>query len=480
MTHLLIIAAYVSLHLRDVPSMRPVAMELGFWQSLGVTLGGFALLAVWTDLMVRLRLRRIDRRGRGIDVFRAMRSSARARTLATVWLAVSVVVFGWLEAVRSVVGDPVLLDELLSMLPLFVVWACSWWSVEPVERRLREATLLRRLDEGLPVGPGPSRWVFVLDAMRHQVLLILVPLMFAASWIETLEKLSMGDGRIAMWLQDDLVRLGATLAGLLVVFAFAPMLLRMIWDTTPLGDGAIRARLRNLGERHGVGLGRLLIWRTHGTVLNAAVTGLFPGVRAVLLSDALVDQLDERQIEAVAAHEVGHIRRRHIPWLAGAAIVLLTGVSVVVSMLVFAVWGPIAMDDWRGAAAIALGLLAGMAVFGVVSRRFEWQADAFAAQHMSGLSTARGASDPEIHIREDAADAMVGALERVAIGNGIAPERRSWRHGSIRRRQRNLEKIVGLPALALPIDRQVRIVKIAIILCGVITVLLLAAHGSLN
>lgn len=478
MTHLLIIAAYVSLHLREAPAMRAVALEIGSWQSLGLTLGGFALLVVWTDLMVRLRLRRIDRTGRGINVVRAMRSAARSRTLATFWLAVSVVVFGWLESVRSVVGDPVLLDELLAMLPMFAAWACSWWSIEPVERRLREATLLRKLDEGLPVAPGPSRRVFVFDAMRHQVLLILVPLMFAASWIETLEKLSAGGGAVAGLLEDELFRLGATLAGLLVIFAFAPVLLRLIWDTMPLGDGAIRARIRSLGERHGVALGKLLIWRTHGTVLNAAVTGLFPGVRAVLLSDALVDQLDERQIEAVAAHEVGHIRRRHIPWLAGAAVVLLTGVSVVVSILVMNVWGPIAMDDWRGAGAIGLGLVAGISVFGVISRRFEWQADAFAAQHMSGLSTAKGASDPDIRISEEAVGAMVGALERVAIGNGIAPERRSWRHGSIRVRQRKLDRIIGLRARVLPIDRQVRIVKILILICGAITLLLLSAHAS--
>ncbi|MGA0175032.1 MAG: hypothetical protein ACO3NL_15510, partial [Phycisphaerales bacterium] len=68
--------------------------------------------------------------------------------------------------------------------------------------------------------------------------------------------------------------------------------------------------------------------------------------------------------------------------------------------------------------------------------------------------------------------AMCRALGRVAELNGVNPAAPSWRHGSIRWRQRHLVQIVSEPILALPIDRKVRRIKAAgiaiLLLCVVI------------
>jgi hypothetical protein len=58
---------------------------------------------------------------------------------------------------------------------------------------------------------------------------------------------------------------------------------------------------------------------------------------------------------------------------------------------------------------------------------------------------------------------MAGALQSVADLNGIDPERFTWRHGSVRERQRRLAALVDRPVDALPIDRQVRLIKAAAI-----------------
>ena len=39
-----------------------------------------------------------------------------------------------------------------------------------------------------------------------------------------------------------------------------------------------------------------------------------PHVRYILLSDLLLERMDDEQIEAVFAHEVGHVVHRHMAW----------------------------------------------------------------------------------------------------------------------------------------------------------------------
>ena len=55
---------------------------------------------------------------------------------------------------------------------------------------------------------------------------------------------------------------------------------------------------------------------------------------------------------------------------------------------------------------------------------------------------------------------MASALQAVADLNGIAANKFSWRHGSIRQRQERLMRLVDVPVAAAPIDRQVRVIKV--------------------
>ena len=54
------------------------------------------------------------------------------------------------------------------------------------------------------------------------------------------------------------------------------------------------------------------IWQTDRQVLNAAVAGLLPSMRYVFVTDALLLYLRDDEMEAVIAHELGHVRRRHL------------------------------------------------------------------------------------------------------------------------------------------------------------------------
>ncbi|MCA9296748.1 MAG: M48 family metalloprotease, partial [Phycisphaerales bacterium] len=225
----------------------------------------------------------------------------------------------------------------------------------------------------------------------------------------------------------------------------------------------IRDDLLEVCRAHGVRVRNLLVWRTGGAMINAAVMGLIGPLRYVLLTDGLLEQLPREQVIAVMAHEIGHVRRHHLPWM----ILVMLAVMGVAALVVA---GALALLDtlpleWTEATllvvdlgAIAVAFTLAMIAFGWVSRRFERQADTFAAQHMSGV--VRDADRAGREISATAVFAIAGALGSIALMNAVDPERPNWRHGSIRWRQAYLQSIIGRSVDALSIDRLVRRLKI--------------------
>jgi len=247
-------------------------------------------------------------------------------------------------------------------------------------------------------------------------------------------------------------------AGLALLAWIMPLLLTTLWPTVPLGPGPLRDRLIDLCRARGLRTPRLRVWRTTDGLINGALVGVAPPFRAILLTDALLERLPLDQVEAVMAHEVAHARRRHLPWLIG-----IVGLSAgVCYMAAAAVWGAPGQETVRLVAAIAGATL----VFGWVSRRFELQADAFAAQHLSRATPPDDGAP--VTITPHAAGAMAGALVSVARLNGVHPGRFTFRHGSIAARVDHLQSLVGTPAARTPIDGVVRRIKTSAIALGLI------------
>ncbi len=187
-------------------------------------------------------------------------------------------------------------------------------------------------------------------------------------------------------------------------------------------------------------------------MINAAVMGLFGAMRYVLMTDALLESMTRRQIEAVMAHEIGHIRRHHMPWLLVALLACV--ITVAAPLLQAGRLAPAATADRAGLDLLTTGVVIGgalavLALFGWISRRFERQADTFAVRHVNDGTA----------ITEEAVAVVAGALGTIARLNAFAATRWSWRHGSIAWRQAYLASLVGCDASRLSIDRQVRWIK---------------------
>ncbi len=104
---------------------------------------------------------------------------------------------------------------------------------------------------------------------------------------------------------------GAWLVYLVPLLAFTiafPHLLSRIWKTSTLPTSPLRDRLTELTRRMGVRCRDFRIWQTDRQVLNAAVAGLLPSVRTIFMTDALLLYLRDDEMEAVIAHELGHVR----------------------------------------------------------------------------------------------------------------------------------------------------------------------------
>jgi STE24 endopeptidase len=233
-------------------------------------------------------------------------SASHAMTLL-VFMA-GIYLFGALDALRAFTEPFTLPADLLILIPPLLTLTATWWAYYPIDRILRGASLMRELEEGAPVEPILRRGHYVISQVRHQLLLMLAPLVLLMAWIHAVDYwvAPLGYSPLAMNI--------ITFAGSLTVFSLAPLMIRYIWDTEPMPAGPTRDRLLALCDQYRVRVRQLLLWNTYGAMVNGAVMGLIGRPRYILLTDGLLQAMDDDQVEAVMAHELGHVKHHHLGW----------------------------------------------------------------------------------------------------------------------------------------------------------------------
>ncbi len=179
----------------------------------------------------------------------------------------------------------------------------------------------------------------------------------------------------------------------LLVAVLAPVLILPLFNKlTPLPEGSLRGRLLQMADKTRFRAQSIQVMdgSRRSSHSNAFFTG-FGAFRKIVLFDTLVRQLDEPELEAVLAHEIGHYKRGHIPkMLAFSALSSLAGFYAL-SILAEQEWFQTAFGFQMGSIAPALllfALLSGLVTFwfsplaNAWSRRHEYEADAFAARAM--------------------------------------------------------------------------------------------------
>jgi STE24 endopeptidase len=303
---------------------------------------------------------------------------------------------------------------LLLLTPVVLPLVLSWAAFHDVER-------LVRTDED---PPARSRWEFVCLHVRHHLILPLAPVLALVATQDVVQLLhpALLVGRIS-WIVHVLP--------LTLVAVLLPVLLRIVWPTQRLPDGPLRARLELFCRRCGVRVRDLLIWCSQGRLANAAVCGLIPQLRYVLISDELVRRLSPDQIEAVFAHELGHVRHHHLAkmlFVLSFPLILVLSTSIGTDP-VHSQWlpAPSGMAWASGTASVVLSLGYLAVALGAYSRLAELAADVWAVEQ---LAAGRDGSMPA------ATHLYLETLELLSATGGGA----DWLHPSLALRRRFLQK----------------------------------------
>ncbi|CCE22713.1 M48 family metallopeptidase [Methylotuvimicrobium alcaliphilum] len=176
---------------------------------------------------------------------------------------------------------------------------------------------------------------------------------------------------------------------LLMSWLFPTVIAPLFNKFTPMEDGSLKQRIQGLLARCGFNSQGIFIMdgskrSGHG---NAYFTGLGNNKRIVFF-DTLVNSLEEEELEAVLAHELGHFKCRHvIKMLVASSIMSLISLAIL-GWLIDKPWffSGLGVSEASNAAALLLFTLVSpvftpfmQPISAYFQRKFEFEADDFAA-----------------------------------------------------------------------------------------------------
>jgi STE24 endopeptidase len=231
--------------------------------------------------------------------------------------------------------------------------------------------------------------LWLSDAVKGVLVGVLLglPLLWVVLWL-------MGAGGSLWWLYA-----WAFLAAYqMFVMWIAPRFILPLFNKfTPLQDEVLRDRVTRLMDRCGFAAKGLFVM--DGSKRSAHANAFFTGFgsnKRVVFFDTLLSQLSHSEMEAVLAHELGHFKRRHI--------IKRVAAGFAISLAGFALLGWVSQQVWfytglgvrpnlqapNDALALLLFMIAVPVftffispLFSRLSRKHEFEADAYAAEHAS-------------------------------------------------------------------------------------------------
>lgn len=187
---------------------------------------------------------------------------------------------------------------------------------------------------------------------------------------------------------------------LLMSWLFPTLIAPLFNKFTPMEEGSLKSRIQKLLDRCGFSSQGIFVMdgskrSGHG---NAYFTGLGNNKRIVFF-DTLIKSLDDEELEAVLAHELGHFKRKHV-------IKMLVATSVM-SLISLGILGWLIDQSWfytglgvqqpSHAAALLLFMLVSPAftffmqpISAFFQRKFEFEADSFASEHAQAAKMISG------------------------------------------------------------------------------------------
>lgn len=181
---------------------------------------------------------------------------------------------------------------------------------------------------------------------------------------------------------------------ILMSFFYARLIVPLFNKQKPLEAGPLREAIETYAQKVGFGLKNIFVidGSKRSTKANAYFSG-FGREKRITLYDTLIDDLEQEEVVAVLAHEVGHYQKKHVL----INVLLSVGITGITLWVLGLLIGSPLLSQSLGVqepsfhiGLIAFGVLyaplsslTGLLMNGL-SRKFEYQADAYAKMTYSG------------------------------------------------------------------------------------------------
>ena len=219
---------------------------------------------------------------------------------------------------------------------------------------------------------------------------------------------------------------------LVAIAMIGPLMIQKFWRCKPLEIGYVRTRIENVCRRAGLEYANILYWPIFGgRMITAGVMGLVKKFRYILVTSAFIRFLDPEEIDAVIAHEIGHIKKKHLwfylVFFGGYMLISYATFDLLVYAVLYAepLYRFISRPGLNqttvtstifSLAIIVIFLIYFRFIFGYFMRNFERQADTY------------------VYALFDTARPLISTLEKIVLTSGQPADRPNWHHFSIKKR----------------------------------------------
>ena len=246
-----------------------------------------------------------------------------------------------------------------------------------------------------------------------------------------------------------------------VLAIFIPPFLQYWWGCRPLESSAAVKDIKSFLEHIRFKYRDIVSWPIfEGRMMTAGIMGLIPRFRYILVTDSLMEILTINELKAVMAHEVGHVKHRHMLFY----LIFFLGLMIIMTGLFVFDFYPVLFEYFLSKLSIDIKsinmyyfllylpvlffiVIYFRYVMGFFMRNFERQADLHSAVVMESPAP------------------VISSLEKIAFLSGKSRDLPSWHHFSIKERVEYLWRIIKEPDLVLKHRRFIRTSLMIYLLC---------------
>ncbi len=320
----------------------------------------------------------------------------------------------------SLNGKLPILENVVGLAAFFILLSIIWLRARPFYQKLFHHQysslefVVLNIKLNLPIVLPWLILSFVFDVLA------LVPIKGMREWL------------LSPW--GDLLLFVIFVCLLTVLF---PPLVKYLWNCRPIPPGPDLERINSFCREQKFHT-EILYWPLfEGQAVTAGIMGIIPRFRYLLVTPALLEALGDEELDSVLAHEIGHVRKKHLVLY----VLLFLGFSILSGALAAPLPHLILASDvyykllqWTNfSAETLLGILSAIPllalllvyfrfVFGFFIRNFERQADTF------------------VFYAQNSGKPLIRSFEKIALLTGTKKAEKNWHHFGIGERIGFLEQ----------------------------------------